>query len=376
MEMENRRGSRSRGPGAEQKIFNGKILRSGNCIRLIVLAVAALLATVIMTIGSGMAQPGGWRAEWPRTDFSQHTVPLKEIKSGGPRKDGIPSIDKPRFERLNDGAASGWATHIGNAEPVISLVIRDDSRAYPLSILIWHEIVNDIVGGAPVTVTYCPLCNASLVFERTVENLILDFGTTGKLRNSDLIMYDRQTESWWQQFGGDAIVGTMSGKRLRLVPSRLESFGRFRQRFPHGQVLIPSDPGARNYGANPYVGYDASGQKPFLYDGSLPDGIDPMERVIAVETRPGYHEAWPLQLLRERGTIETGDIVLKWEAGQTSALDKGTVGAGRDVGNVVVQRQTDRGLSDIPYDVTFAFAFHAFRPGSPIHKRIPTGPEN
>jgi len=161
-----------------------------------------------------------------------------------------------------------------------------------------------------------------------------------------------------------------------LVPSRLESFGRFRQRFPHGQVLIPSDPGARNYGANPYVGYDASGQKPFLYDGSLPDGIDPMERVIAVETRPGYHEAWPLQLLRERGTIETGDIVLKWEAGQTSALDKGTVEAGRDVGNVVVQRQKDRGLSDIPYDVTFAFAFHAFRPGSPIHKRIPTGPEN
>src|SRR5262249_25386654 len=184
MEMESRRGSRSRGPG-ETKIFNGEnILRSGNCIRLIVLAVAALLATAIVTIGSGMAELGGWRAEWPRTDFSEHTVPLKEIKSGGPRKDGIPSIDKPRFERLNDGAASGWATHIGNAEPVISLVIRDDARAYPLSVLIWHEIVNDIVGGTPVSVTYCPLCNGSLVFYGTVETRSLDFGTTVEVRKS------------------------------------------------------------------------------------------------------------------------------------------------------------------------------------------------
>lgn len=269
--------------------------------------------------------------------------------------------------RLNDGAASGWATRIGNAEPVISLAIHDDARAYPLSVLIWHEIVNDVVGGTPVTVTYCPLCNSSLVFERTVENRVLDFGTTGKLRNSDLVMYDRQTESWWQQFGGDAIVGVMSGKQLRLVPSRLESFARFRQRFPNGQVLIPNNPAARNYGGNPYFGYDASGRKPFLYDGSLPAGIDPMERVIAVEIRPGHHEAWPLPLLRERGTIESGNVVLKWEAGQTSALDKASIARGRDIGNVVVQRQQDGQWSDIPYDVTFAFAFHAFRPDSSIH---------
>jgi hypothetical protein len=145
-------------------------------------------------------------------------------------------------------------------------------------------------------------------------------------------MYDRQTESWWQQFGGDAIVGVMSGKRLRLVPSRLESFGRFRQRLPNGQVLIPNNPAARDYGTNPYVRYDASGQRPFLYDGPLPDGIDPMERVIAVEARPGYHEAWSLPLLRERGAIESGDIILKWQAGQTSALDKKTIAGGRDIG--------------------------------------------
>jgi hypothetical protein len=323
-----------------------------------------------------MADPGSWRAEWPRTDFSQHTVPLDEIKSGGPPKDGIRSIDTPRFERLNDGAAAGWAAGIADAEPVIALDVRGDARAYPLSVLIWHEIANDVVGGTPVAVTYCPLCNAALVFERTVENRDLDFGTTGKLRKSDLVMYDRQTESWWQQFEGDAIVGVMSGKRLRLLPSRLESFVRFRQRFPSGQVLIPNDPAARRYGGNPYVGYDASGQKPFLYDGSLADGIDPMERVVAVEVRSGHHEAWSLQLLRERGTIENSDIVLKWEAGQTSALDKRTIAGGRDVGNVVVQRRQAGQLSDIPYDVTFAFVFHAFRPNSPIHKVTAAGPKN
>lgn len=357
------------------RVLGGVSSRVRARVRTAALALAAL-AVSASTVGSCLAEPSSWRAEWPRTDFSRYTVPLQEIKSGGPPKDGIRSIDAPRFERLSNGAASGWAARIADAEPVISFAIGDDARAYPLSVLIWHEIVNDVVGGTPVAVTYCPLCNASLVFDRTLDNRILDFGTTGKLRNSDLVMYDRQTESWWQQFGGDAIVGVMSGKHLHLVPSRLESFGRFRQRFPHGQVLIPNDPHARNYGTNPYGGYDASGQTPFLYDGSLPNGIDPMERVVAVETRPGYHEAWSLTLLRERGMIESGDVVLKWETGQTSALDKQTVAAGRDVGNVTVRRHEGGRLSDIPYDVTFAFAFHAFRPESPIHQRTTAGPGN
>lgn len=156
----------------------------------------AVLSAWAAALGTSMAEPGSWRAEWPRTEFSRHAVPLEEIKSGGPQKDGIPSIDAPRFERLNEGVASGRAARIRDVEPVISLAIGDDARAYPLSVLIWHEIVSDVVGGTPVIVTYCPLCNASLVFERTLENRVLDFGTTGKLRNSDLVMYDRQTESW------------------------------------------------------------------------------------------------------------------------------------------------------------------------------------
>jgi hypothetical protein len=340
---------------------------AGNLPRLIALTV---LFGVLAEAGLGTlrADPISWRLEWPRTDFSKHSVPFAGIKSGGPPKDGIPAIEAPRFERLAHGKGRGSIAALGDTEPVIALAIGEDARAYPLRVLIWHEIANDIVGGTPVVVTYCPLCNAALVFERVVDGRVLDFGTTGKLRHSDLVMYDRQTESWWQQFTGEAIVGAMTGRRLRLVPSRLESFDRFRQRFPEGQVLVPSNPNARNYGRNPYVGYDATGQRPFLYDGSLPEGIEPMERVVAVETAPGRHEAWALALLRRQGMIQSADLLIQWQPGQASALDKASIRAGRDVGNVIVQRRQGDELVDIPYDVTFAFVFHAFRPNSPIHK--------
>jgi hypothetical protein len=339
----------------------------GNLSGLIAL-MALFGVSVDAGLGTLLADPISWRFEWPRTDFSKHGVPFAEIRSGGPPKDGIPAIDGPRFERLARGKPIGWSAALGDTEPVIALSIGDDARAYPLRVLIWHEIANDTVGGTPVVVTYCPLCNAALVFERVVDGRVLDFGTTGKLRHSDLVMYDRQTESWWQQFTGEAIVGAMTGRHLRLVPSRLESFDRFRQRFPQGQVLAPSNPNARNYGRNPYVGYDATGQRPFLYNGSLPEGIEPMERVVAVETAPGRHEAWALALLRRRGAVHSADLLIQWQPGQASALDKPSIAAGRDVGNVIVQRREEDRLVDVPYDVTFAFVFHAFRPNSPIHK--------
>ena len=333
--------------------------------------LTGLLAALLVAAHAGAADPQSWRQEWPTTDFTRHTVALSDIRSGGPSKDGIPAIDSPRFEQLNAGRAGGWARSIADNEPVISVAIAGDARAYPVTVLIWHEIVNDSVGDMPVVVTYCPLCNSGLVFERSQPDRLLDFGTTGKLRNSDLVMYDRQTESWWQQFTGEAIVGALSGRKLRQVPSRMESMLQFRQRFPHGKVLVPTNPNARNYGENPYVGYDASGRRPFLYDGSMPEGIDPMERVVAVETAPGYHEAWSLALLRREGRIQSNDLFLTWEAGQASALDSRAIPAGRDVGGVVVQRQIDGILVDVPYDVTFAFAFHAFRGGSPIHRAKP-----
>ena len=139
-----------------------------------------------------------WSWEWPKTDFKKTAVDFKEIISGGPPKDGIPSIDNPRFMP----ASKVNSQDLAPTEPVIGLTINGKSRAYPLRILTWHEIVNDELAGTPVTVTYCPLCNSTIVFDRRIDGKVLDFGTTGKLRNSDMVMYDRQTESWWQQLYG------------------------------------------------------------------------------------------------------------------------------------------------------------------------------
>ncbi len=321
------------------------------------LAVAAAL--LLLGVGDGArSQPGpGWwlGLQWPRTEFSKTSVDFGEIRSGCPWKDCISSIDNPRFEPLDE-------VTLPDREPVIGLRIGDDVRAYPLRILIRHEIVNDVVGGVPVVVTFCPLCNTSVVFERTVDGRVLEFGVTGKLRNSDLVMYDRQTESWWQQFLGEAIVGEMTGARLEFLPARIESFAKFRARAPRGKVLVPNNPGARGYGINPYPEYDSS-SFPFLYEGSLPEAIGPLERVVRVG-----EEAWSLALVRERKTITKGDLVIRWEPGQASALDTAVIAEGFDVGNVTVQRKNAGGaLEDVPYSVDFAFAFHSFHPAVPIH---------
>jgi len=306
--------------------------------------------------GAAQANPEAWAPAWPKTDFSKTSVDFAEILSGGPPKDGIPSIDDPKFVAVAEVA------HLSATEPVVGLMVNGDARAYPLRVLTWHEIVNDEVGGIPVVVTYCPLCNSAIVFDRRIEGRAVEFGTTGKLRNSDLVMYDRETESWWQQFLGEAIVGSLAGTRLTVLPARLESWESFKSRYPNGKVLIPNNPEMRRYGANPYVGYDGA-SAPFLYAGSFPEGIEPMARVVAVGD-----QAWSLELLRREGRIESGDLVLTWQAGQNSALDTRAISEGRDVGNVLVQHKADSGLTDVPYDVTFAFVFHAFKPQGTLNK--------
>jgi len=315
------------------------------------LLVLTLLMSFSGSVLAGDKPLAGWKAEWPRTDFSRHSVDFDEILSGGPPKDGIPAIDDPKFVDASD------AGDLAPSEPVIGLEINGDARAYPLRVLIWHEIVNDTVGGVPVTVTYCPLCNSSIVFDRRVKGGVMDFGTTGKLRNSDLVMYDRQTESWWQQFEGRAIVGAMTGTLLDIFPSRLESIAAFRARFSRGKVLVPAKRRNRKYGITPYVGYDRA-SRPVLYDGEMPEGIEPMVRVVAVGG-----EAWSLPLLRKQGVIRSGGLEIRWTGGQNSALDTRDITKGRDVGNVVVRKDG----KDMAHDVTFAFVFHAFRPKGVIH---------
>jgi len=316
--------------------------------------VLVALTSLTLTPPAG-ADPAMWRAEWPQTDFSRHTVPFGEIRSGGPPKDGIPSIDRPAFKPV------GEIADLGPKEPVITLVVGGEARAYPLRILTWHEIANDVIAGVPVAVTYCPLCNAAIAFDRRIDGRTLEFGTTGKLRNSDLVMYDRTTESWWQQYTGTGLIGAHAGRTLAMLPTRVESFERFARRYPTGQVLVPDNPGFRPYGVNPYTGYDTA-RRPFLYSGKFPDGIAPMAYVVAVED-----EAWALDLLRIKGRIEAGDLVLEWEPGQNSTLDRPMIADGRDIGNVIVRRRAGATLADTTFHVTFAFVFHAFRPDGRLH---------
>ena len=166
-------------------------------------------------------------------------------------RDGIPAIRDPRFISIAEADAL-----YADSSPVMEVSLNGDARAYPLEILIWHEIVADVVGGVPVAVTFCPLCNTAITFDRTIAGTVYDFGVSGLLRNSDLIMYDSQTESLWQQIGGVAIVGDMVGARLTVLPSTIVAWGDFKAQYPEGIVLSRETGYARRYGANPYVGYD------------------------------------------------------------------------------------------------------------------------
>lgn len=275
--------------------------------------------------------------------------------SGGPPKDGIPAIDDPRFASVQE------SSDLSDRDPVIVLRIGDDVRAYPLRVLIWHEIANDRVDGVPVAVTYCPLCNAAIAFDRRIGGKELTFGVSGMLRHSDMVMYDRQTESWWQQYSGEAMVGAMTGATLKALPTRLESFARFKEQFPAGKVLVPADPSSRPYGSNPYVGYEDTAV-PFLYRGELPKGIAPLERVVVVEG-----EAWSIRLLQSRRRIVAGDLLLEWTPGLASALDTRDIAGGRDVGAVTVRRHRGDRLVDVVHHVTFAFVLYAFRPDTVVH---------
>ena len=276
-----------------------------------------------------------FRASGWNTNFCKHSVPLDEIISGGPSRDVIPPLDEPKFESVRQ--ATEW---LDDQEPVMWLEINGDFRAYPLQILIWHEIVNDVVGEVPVVVTFCPLCNASMVFQRPIINDdLLNFGTSGNLRKSDLVMWDRQTESWWQQFIGEAIVGDLTGTQLKLLPSTILSWEDFKTKYPDGKVLSRDTGYLRDYGTNPYPGYDNINQFPFLFDGQVDDRYLPMTRVLGVEVG-GVNKAFVYDLLVENKVLNHrlgGEaIVVFWKAGTNSAVDTSSIAEGRDVGTTGV----------------------------------------
>ena len=287
--------------------------------------------------GAGSGQVTISTAGW-ETDFDKHSVPLSEFQSGGPGRDGIPPVDEPK--PVDQEQAEEF---LDDKEPVLVAEAGGDARAYPVQILIWHEIVNDDLAGRPIAVTYCPLCNSSLVFDRRVEGETLTFGTTGNLRNSDLVMWDRQTESWWQQLTGEAVVGALTGTKLEALPSQTLSWSDFKERYPDGDVLSRDTGHDRDYGANPYEGYDTPDQQPFLLDGEADRRLPPKERVAAAFVGDEVAVVPFPRLARERVVnAEVGGrpLVFLFKPGVRSALDAGAINDSKDVGTAAAFERT------------------------------------
>lgn len=202
----------------------------------------------------GEAAPTGMKTESERqiltTGGIKHSVPLDEILGGGPPKDGIPSIDRPKFVSVAE--AGGF---LKDAEPGLAVSQDGTDRFYPFQILVWHEIVNDTINGKRVLVSYCPLCLSGIVFDPVVEGERVEFGTSGKLWNSNLVMYDRKTDSLWSQILGEAIVGTLTGTKLSVLPSDQVRFGEWKKLHPRGEVLSRETGATRFYGQDPYGDY-------------------------------------------------------------------------------------------------------------------------
>jgi hypothetical protein len=294
---------------------------------------AATTASPTATAEPDSVERPSWASANWKTNFARHSVPFDEIMSGGVGRDGIPSIDAPEF--ISNTEAQEW---LADNEPVIALELDGDARAYPLQILTWHEIVNDTVGNVPVAVTFCPLCNSAIVFDRRVAGEVYEFGVSGLLRNSDLVMYDRTSESLWQQFTGEAIIGDLTGTQLTFLPSSLISFADFQAAYPEGQVLSQDTGFNRRYGVNPYTNYDANGGTPFLFDGEIDERLPAMERVVAVTLTDAdgttVDIAYPLRSLAEAGVINDTEhnLVVFHLPGTSSALGATQIAEGADVG--------------------------------------------
>ncbi len=236
----------------------------------------------------------GWVLLWvglTAWDFSQHSIPLNEILSGGPGKDGIPAIDRPRFVPSSKASR----TFLEDGDRIIALVVNGKKKAYPIKILNWHEIVNDRIGGRRVVVTFCPLCGTGMVFDANAAGKRLNFGVSGLLYQSDVLLYDRQTESLWSQIKQEAVTGKLIGTRLQLLPSVQTTWGAWKKQHPDTFVLSTKTGYSRDYERDPYEDYYTSRAVMFPV-GNLNHRYHPKEQVIGVEL-DGLTKAYPFSEL-------------------------------------------------------------------------------
>jgi hypothetical protein len=324
-------------------------------------------------------------------NLSQETkaiVPLDQIVSGGPPRDGIPSIDNPKFVSVQDASK-----FLQGADLVIGVSINDDTRAYPLQILVWHEIVNDVVGGTPVAVTYCPLCFTSQVFIRDVDGQMLQFGTSGKLYNSNLVMYDRTSESLWSQAMGEGIVGRYAGKDLEKIPFEVSYWDDWKKQYPDSKVLSIDTGFGRPYGTDPYGDYYTSPQVLFPVS-HRDDRLGVKEVVIGLE-HEGFFKAYKLQDIEDKKvindevngksvllfspkpftarafdrTIDNKILDFNYDPATGKITDSQTGSEWNLEGKAIKGAMEGKSLSRVPFDEGFWFSWVAFHPQTELYAK-------
>ena len=256
-------------------------------------------------------------------DLTGALIPENEILSGGPPRDGIPAIDQPKFERVEE---AGW---LEDSDRLIGIVVDGVAKAYPIQILDWHEIVNDRVGNQHYAVTYCPLCGTGMVFASNIADTALVFGVSGLLYNSDVLLYDRNSESLWSQILAKGVTGPFKGVQLPQLPSVHTTFGAWKKKHPGSLVLSRETGYDRDYGKGPYGNYEKTRRLYFEVSNKAPKSYHPKERVLGVSAGD-QHRAYPFSELSANDSASIraslGDLEFEviWdeESQSASAFDR------------------------------------------------------
>lgn len=272
------------------------------------------------------------------------TIPVAEIRAGGPPRDGIPSIDRPRF------VPTVQVGFLADDDLVVSFTHQGETRAYPLRILVWHEIVNDRIGDRAINVSYCPLCGSAMVFDRTIDGRLLEFGVSGLLYQSDVLMYDRQTESLWSQLEMAAVSGPQAGRRLHLLPARHLTWSAWKKEYPNGHVLSTDTGHDRDYNRLPYDSYEKSPRLMFPVNSNRTDL--PTKAWIAGVVINGVARAYP------RDRLPDGQVVEDTVGGKPLRIRYDR--ANREVAI------TDLSGTSVPYTPAYWFAWQAFHPETTV----------
>lgn len=269
-----------------------------------------------------------------RTDLSKRSIDLSELRGGGPPKDGIPALLEPRFDAVEKAA-----TWLDDSEPVLVVEHAGEVRAYPFQILMYHELANDQIGDLPILASYCPLCNSAIAFDRRLNGTTYTFGVSGMLRNSDMVMYDHQTDTLWQQLTGEAIVGELTGRRLEIVGSQVTHFGAVRETFPAAKVLNRDTGHSTPYGQSPYAGYEGRGRTMFPAPYQQADRVRALDRLVAIYSDEKPHGHTLDSVARNgvgEGEIDGRPYVIFFDPKAVGAMDARRIADSDAVGSVGV----------------------------------------